>query len=160
MFYTGGGNKQAVVQSPQRLERLQRLVDGGVGVVMIHQAVRYPTAFADLARSWLGGVHLPGASHRGHWHSSHRDFPDHPVTRGVQPWKIRDGWHNRIQFVDGLCGVTPLVWSGATHAGSSAGGVADIVCWAYERPQGGRSFCSPVSTPTPPGPSPGSANSL
>src|SRR5512136_330979 len=47
VYYAGGGNEQAALQSPQRLERLQRLVDSGVGVVMIHQAVRYPTAFAD-----------------------------------------------------------------------------------------------------------------
>jgi hypothetical protein len=33
------------------------------------------------------------------------------------------------------------VWSGRKHRGSSAGGRADVVAWAFERPRGGRSFC-------------------
>jgi hypothetical protein len=38
-------------------------------------------------------------------------------------------------------GVTPLVWSSRARGGSSLGGAADVVAWAYERPGGGRSFC-------------------
>jgi hypothetical protein len=37
-------------------------------------------------------------------------------------------------------GVTPLVWSGKEYAGSRAGLDRDIVSWAYDRPDGGRSF--------------------
>ena len=40
-----------------------------------------------------------------------------------------------------MSGVTPLVWSSRTHRGASQGGVADVVSWTYERPDGGRSFC-------------------
>jgi hypothetical protein len=141
VFYTGGLDKHAFLQSAQRIERLQRSIDNGVGVVMIHQAVRYPHALAARATSWIGGVHLPGRSRRGHWHTHHTDFPSHAVTRGVQPWRIIDGWLNHIQFVDGMHGVTPLLWSSRKHGGSSTGGAADVVSWTYDRPAGGRSFC-------------------
>lgn len=141
LFYTDGGGNHPLLQSAPRRERVQQLVGQGVGLVMIHRAVRCPAEVASLMSSWLGGVYVPGKSARGHWESDHRDFVVHPVTHGVQPWRMRDGWHNRIQFVDGMRGVTPLLWSSATHAGSSAGGAADIVCWAYERPERGRSFC-------------------
>lgn len=139
--YGAGGGKQAFLRSAQRIERLQQLVDGGVGLVMIHQAVSYPPELAGRATAWLGGAHVRGSSGLGHWRTQHRDFPAHPATRGVQPWKILDGWLNEVRFVEGMRGVTPLVWSGQKHRGSCAGGAADVVCWAYERPGRGRSFC-------------------
>ncbi len=108
---------------------------------MIHQAVSSTPDLASRMSSWLGGVHVPAESARGHWHTHHREFPQHPVTRGVDAWAVKDGWLNAIRFIDGLCGITPLVWSGPAHRGSSAGGTADVVAWAYDRPDGGRSFC-------------------
>ncbi len=140
VFYTDGGGKQAFLSSPKRIERVQSLVDGKVGIVMIHQAVDFPAEFAERAKSWLGGIYLAGKSGRGHWDSKHVDFPTHSITYGVTPWEINDGWLNKIQFVDAMRGITPLVWSGKEYAGSRAGLNDDIVAWAYERPTGGRSF--------------------
>jgi Trehalose utilisation len=141
VIYSGGGHKLALLQSPQRIDRLQQLIDQGVGMVMIHQAVSYPPEFTRRATDWIGGAHVAGQSARGHWTTLHREFPAHPVTRGVDAWTITDGWLNRIQFTHGLRGVTPLLWAGPQHRGSSAGGAADVVSWAYERADGGRSFC-------------------
>ncbi len=140
VFYTDGGGKQAFLTTPARVAKMQSLVDAGVGIVMIHQAVDYPDEFAEQAKSWLGGVYLTGRSGRGHWDSHHVDFPNHPIARGVTPWKINDGWLNVIVFVDQMQGIVPLVWSGKEYAGSRAGLNDDIVGWAYERPRGGRSF--------------------
>ncbi len=140
VFYTDGGGSQAFLSSPNRIATLQALVDAGVGIVMIHQAVDFPDSMQAQATGWLGGVYVKSASARGHWDSNHVDFPKHPITRGVTPWKINDGWLNAIQFVDGMRGVTALVWSGKQYAGSRSGLDKDIVAWAYERPKGGRSF--------------------
>jgi hypothetical protein len=140
VFYTDGGGKQAFLKTPKRIARMQALADAGVGLVCIHQAVDFPAQFAAQGKSWLGGVYLTGKSGRGHWPSSHVEFPEHPVTRGVQPWKINDGWLNELVFVDDLTGITPLVWSGKVYQGSRSGRTADIVGWAYQRPDGGRSF--------------------
>jgi hypothetical protein len=141
VFYTGGLAKHAFLTSAHRIGRLQHLVDRGAGIVMIHQAVMYPRDFARQATAWIGGAHVPGKSARGHWRTHHREFPVHPVTRGVRPWKIRDGWLNGIQFAEGMRGITPLVWSSSKYGGSSEGGAADVVSWTYDRPDGGRSFC-------------------
>src|SRR5215470_293950 len=140
VVYSGGGRKLPWLHSPPRVDRLQQLIDRGVGLVAIHQAVSYPRELAGLARGWMGGVHLAGQSDRGHWPSHHRDFPPHPATRGVGAWEITDGWLREIEFVDAMRGVTPLIWSGREFRGSSRGGPADIVAWSYERPGGGRSF--------------------
>ena len=140
VFYTDGGGKQAFLNSPQRIAKLQALVDAGVGIVMIHQAIDFPDKFAEQGRSWLGGVYQKDKSGRGHWPSNHIDFPSHPVTSGVTPWQINDGWLNGIQFVEGMKGITPLVWSGKDIEESRAGLDNHIVAWTYDRPAGGRSF--------------------
>ena len=140
VFYTDGGGSQAFLKSAARIQKVQSLVDGGTGIVVIHQAVDFPEVNAEQAKGWLGGIYVKSHSARGHWDSNHVDFPVHPVTRGVTPWKINDGWLNAIQFADGMQGISPLVWSGKEYAGSRAGLDKDIVAWAYERPKGGRSF--------------------
>jgi Trehalose utilisation len=140
VFYTDGGGSQAFLKTLERIARIQSFADQGVGIVMIHQAVDFPEVNAQQAKSWLGGVYVKSASARGHWDSNHVDFPRHPITRGVTPWAINDGWLNAIQFVEGMNGISPLVWSGKEYAGSRAGLAKDIVAWAYERPSGGRSF--------------------
>jgi hypothetical protein len=137
VVYSGGNRKLALLNSPQRIATIQGLVDAGLGMVMVHQAVSYPPEHAASAARWLGGVHLAGRSTRGHWAARHADFPEHPVTRGVAAWDSRDGW----LAGDGMRGVTPLVWSGPDPRGRSTGGNADVVSWAFERPDGGRSFC-------------------
>ena len=140
VFYTDGGGKQAFLKTPERIARMQSLVDAGVGLVLIHQAVDFPDEQADMGRAWIGGVYRKAKSGRGHWPSVHSQFPAHPISRGVEPWKIKDGWLNGLQFADGMTGVTPLVWSGKEVEESRAGLDAHIVGWAYERPHGGRSF--------------------
>jgi len=140
VFYTDGGGKQAFLANSQRIEKMQQLAKAGVGLVMIHQAVDYPSEHAERALSWLGGIYAADKSGRGHWPSRHVDFPSHVVTRGVEPWEVNDGWLNELQFVKGMQGITPLVWSGKKYEGSRAGLDADIVGFAYERPEGGRSF--------------------
>ena len=139
--YSGGGGKQPFLGSAERIERIQRRVDRGMGLVMIHQAVSFPPELAARAARWLGGAHVRTRSGGGHWWTHHRDFPEHPATRGVRPWRIRDGWLNGVEFAADADGVVPLVWAGPRHRGSRAGGAADVVCWTWERPDGGRSFC-------------------
>ena len=140
VFYTDGGGKQAFLSKPERIEKMQQLAAAKVGLVMIHQAVDFPAEQADRAIGWLGGIYVAGKSGRGHWPSHHVDFPDHAIARGVTPWEINDGWLNQLQFVEGMKGLTPLVWSGKKYEGSRAGLDPDIVGFAYERPDGGRSF--------------------
>jgi len=139
--YDGGGGNQGFLQTAERIECIQSAVDAGAGLTMIHKAIAFPTTLTERGTAWMGGTYVPGMSHRGHWKSQHLDFPHHPVTSGVEPWRIYDGWLNNIQFVDEMRGITPLLWSGEQHGGSCNGGHQDVVAWAYSRPHNGRSFC-------------------
>lgn len=140
VFYDKGGGRQGFLATPGRIRRLEQAAAAGAGLIMIHQTVGFPEAHRALGTDLLGGVYASGVSGRGHWQSSHSVFPDHPVTRGVEAWHIRDGWLNGIAFRPGLDGVTPLLWSGKRAGGSPQGGEQDIVAWAFDRPGGGRSF--------------------
>ena len=140
VFYDKGGGKQGFLATAERIACLEQAAAAGTGIVMIHQTVGFPREHVELGKRLLGGVYATGMSQRGHWKTEHTSFPRHPVTRGVQPWKILDGWLSGIVFNDGMPGVTPLLWSGRRHGGSAEGGNSDIVSWAYERPDGGRSF--------------------
>lgn len=139
VFYTDGAGKQAYLATPERIARIQKRVDAGVGLVSLHQAVEFSPAFAKQSMAWTGAVYTPLSS-RGHWDSTHDHFPAHSVTRGVTPWSINDGWLNHFQFTGGMAGITPLVWSGKMQKGSPEGGNGDVVAWAFDRPGGGRSF--------------------
>ncbi len=139
VFYTDGAGKQAYLQTPERIKVIQALVDAGVGLTSIHQAVEFPSTLAKQSAEWIG-ANYNALSGRGHWDSSHDSFPDHPLTRGVTPWKINDGWLNQFKFPVGGKNVTPLVWSGKVHLGTAAGGSKDIVRWTFDRADGGRSF--------------------
>ena len=141
VFYTDGGGKQAFLKNAKRIKKMQTLADEGVGFTMIHQAVDFPSEYVEQAKTWVGGVYVKsGDAPRGHWESQHLEFPTHAITRGIEPWKINDGWLCGIQFVENKTGVTPLVWSGKKYAGSRAGLDPDIVGWAYERKGKGRAF--------------------
>ncbi|HRH95971.1 MAG TPA: ThuA domain-containing protein [Prosthecobacter sp.] len=139
VFYTDGGGKQAYLATPEHVALVQKLADGKTGLVNIHQAVEFPPEFAKQSADWTGGVYN-ALSSRGHWDSVHDKFPEHPITRGVTPWKINDGWLNHLKFPAGMKGITPLVWSGKEALGSPDGGDKDIVSWTFDRASGGRSF--------------------
>ena len=140
VFYTDGGGKQAYLASPERITVIQKQIDRGVGLVSIHQAVEFPPQLAKQAGEWMGAVYNKVLSGRGHWDSKHETFPEHPVTRGVTPWALNDGWLNRFKFDTGMAGVTPAVWSGKEHLGSPKGGTKDVVSWTFDHADGGHSF--------------------
>jgi hypothetical protein len=133
-----GGDKHAFLQEG-RLAQVQKLADAGVGLVQFHQGVDVPNDLGDRMRSLMGAAWEKGYSQRAHWVAEFNRFPDHPVFRGVKPFKIDDGWLYRLRFVPEMKGVTPLLRTVSPKAGKDTGTEA-IVSWLYERPGGGRSF--------------------
>jgi len=139
VFFFDGGDKHGVLKG-KRAEEVQKLVDAGVGFVQFHQAADYPTDFGVRARSWAGGCWEKGLSSRAHWVDEFKNFPTHPVTRGVAPFKIDDGWLYKLHFNDGMKGITPLLRTPDPKAKSKPIDNDSTVSWAYDREGGGRSF--------------------
>jgi hypothetical protein len=139
VFFFDGAEKHALLTA-DRLAQVQKLAAAGVGLVHFHQVIDYPKELGDRARSWMGGAFEKGYSQRAHWVAEFAKFADHPVSRGVAPFQIDDGWLYKIRFVPELKGVTPLLRTVSPKASSAESGNEAIVSWLYERPEGGRSF--------------------
>ena len=144
--FLDGGGKHPFIE-PSRLKRLQSLMDAGVGLVVLHQAVDCPRGLAEPVLSWLGAVWQPDIGCRGHWDMEFSNLPDHPTLRGVKSFAAPgDGWLYNLHFAPGMKGVTPLLRGAVpessrttVHARQNPGR-SEIIAWAFERPAGGRSF--------------------
>ncbi len=143
LIFMDGGEKCAILE-PARWSKMKQLMDNGVGFVALHQAVEVPAAQAADFKSWLGAVWQKDIGSRGHWDMSFADFPKHETLRGVQPFAApKDGWLFNLHFAEK--GVTPLLTgllpdsARSTADAKAHAGRAEVIAWAYERDNGGRS---------------------
>jgi trehalose utilization protein len=140
VFFFDGGDKHALLKD-DHMAQMQKLLDAGVGLVQLHQAIDYPKDLGDRVRGWCGAAWEKGFSQRAHWVTEFKTFPEHPVCRGVQPFKIDDGWLSKLRFVPDMKGVTPILRTADPKAPAGQKGTTDdIVGWTYERSGGGRAF--------------------
>jgi type 1 glutamine amidotransferase len=139
VFFQDGGDKHAMLKG-DRMAGLQKLTDAGVGLVMLHQGVDIAKDKGDRMRAWMGAAWEKGYSQRAHWVDTFKSFPDHPITRGVKPFKIDDGYLYKLRFADDKKRVTPLLRTVNPKTPGAKLDDAAIVSWAFERQDGGRSF--------------------
>jgi type 1 glutamine amidotransferase len=155
VFFMDGGKAHPIVQK-DHLEKIQKLTDKGVGLICLHYAVEVPKGTpGDKFNDWIGGYYETGFSTNPHWTADITKFPEHPTTRGVKPFSIRDEWYFNIRFRPEMKGVTPILAAkpdDKTRQGVSASprgpyqhivdakGREEVLAWAVERPDGGRGF--------------------
>jgi hypothetical protein len=129
---------------PSRWDHMKRLIDAGTGFVMLHQSADVPADHAAEMKSWLGAVWQKETGCRGHWDMDFNEIPKHAITRAVTPFHVPfDGWLFNLDFAPGaiplLSGAIPdkarTTADAKMHMGRN-----EVVAWAYERPNGGRSF--------------------
>ena len=145
VFFMDGGSGHPIIQN-KHMEKVQKLMDAGAGFVNIHYAVEYPKEHGERILSWLGGYYETGYSTNPHWKAEIRTLPDHAITRGVEPFTIQDEWYYNIRFEPHMKGVTPILK--ATPPDNTRGtpeakkhpGREEILAWAFDRANDGRSF--------------------
>jgi Trehalose utilisation len=159
VIYADGGNGHPVLAAPGRKETIQKLVDRGAGIMMMHYAVECGKqedgqgASAELFKDWIGGVYETGFSCNPIWEADYEKYPDHPICRGLKPFKIRDEWYFSIRFPEEMKGVKSLLVaapSDETRDGpyvypkgpyphiQAKKGEEETMMWCMERPGGGR----------------------
>jgi type 1 glutamine amidotransferase len=156
VIYSDGGGGHPLLKD-KRLDTIASLIRRGTGLCCIHYAVE-PTQekgereFLD----WIGGCFELNRSVNPTWIADFENPPDHPITRGVKPFKLRDEWYFYMRFREDMTGVTPILNAVAPpstmdradgpHEGNPAvresvrKGEIQHMAWAYERPDGGRGF--------------------
>jgi len=146
VLYMDGGGGHPLIR-PDRMELMRKLIDAQCGFVNLHYAVEYPKRPGDTnILSWLGGDYEQGYSINPHWVAKFDGLPDHPITRGVNPFTINDEWYFNIRFPAAMKGVRPILVATppddkrGTPAAKNHPGRPEVVAWAFERPDGGRGF--------------------
>lgn len=155
VFFMDGGGGHPIIQG-DHLETIQKLMDRGVGLACLHYAVEVPKGRpGDKFLEWIGGYYESGFSTNPHWVAEVKTLPEHPITRGVEPFAVRDEWYYNIRFRPEMKGITPILVakpddearSGSTSSPrgpfphiQAARGRDEVVAWAVERPDGGRGF--------------------
>lgn len=158
IFISADGGVRHIALQGDGLAVLEKAIAKGAGLGLMHYAVE-PTKEKGQAEflRWVGGAFEAFWSVNPHWDAEFKSFPNHPVTRGVKPFTLRDEWYCHLRFVDGMKGVTPLLVAvpdaasttkrpDGAHSGNPAmraafaRGDQQTVSWAYERPDGGRGF--------------------
>lgn len=167
IFYMdGGGGHEVVQENGRRMQLVDRLASEGVGIGCMHFAVEIvPDQAGKEFKRWIGGHYEHMFSCNPIWEPEFSELPEHPITRGVAPFKIKDEWYFNMRFVDEVAGnadtkttsghFTPILVASPSddvrdgpyvypqgpypHIESNRGR-AEAMMWALERPNGGRGF--------------------
>lgn len=156
-IYSDGGGGHPFIQG-DRLKVLDGHVQKGVGLGCIHYAVEVPKdkGGAEFLR-WIGGYFETDWSVNPHWLADFQSLPNHPVARGVKPFKMQDEWYYHMRFPEGMKGVTPILSAlppketlnrpDGPHSNNPHVRKAVLeekqpqhLMWVCERPDGGRGF--------------------
>ncbi len=143
--------------SESNWKALDEIAKKGVGIAYLHYALDPGKEYGKYLLNWIGGYYEQFWSVNPFWLADFKALPNHPITRGVRPFKVTDEWYYHMRFVENMAGVTPILTAvppnstrkgkDGPHSGNpevrSRMGMPEHVAWAYERPAGGRGFgCS------------------
>jgi type 1 glutamine amidotransferase len=155
LFFMDGGDNHPMIQG-DHLKIIGELMKKGVGLACLHYAVEVPKdRGGSVFLQWIGGYYETRFSTNPVWDAEIKSLPNHPITRGVKPFTVRDEWYFNIRFRPNMEGLTPILVakpSDETRQGKTssprgpypdivaAKGRDEVLAWAVERPDGGRGF--------------------
>jgi type 1 glutamine amidotransferase len=123
-------------QDPRRLEALAQVAKRGGGIVALHWAMGTKDAkYIEGSQKLLGGIH--GGPDRKYKVVKDVEVQiadaKHPVAAGLKDFRASDEFYYELKFVKSEDSVKPLVRVTIDDK-------PQTVAWAWERPDGGRSF--------------------
>jgi type 1 glutamine amidotransferase len=120
---------------PRRQEALTQLAARGGGLAALHWAIgsREVEPIAPFQKLF-GGCHGgPDRKYQVLRTELRPAEPLHDIARGIAPLQLRDEFYYRLKFVVATPGVEPVMQA-------LIDGQLETVAWAWQRPDGGRSF--------------------
>ena len=158
LIYADGGRGHPAIQS-ERLKIVEGLAAKGVGLGFAHYAVEVPTGVpGDAMHRFIGGFYEDKFSVNPMWKPAFDKLPDHPVTRGVEPFATHDEWYFNMRWTSEptvKARITPILVAtpsdevrkgpyvfpkGPYDHVVADSGKAETMMWVYEGPNGGRGF--------------------
>jgi hypothetical protein len=167
IIYADGGEKHPAMQ-PGHLAKIESLAAKGVGLGMLHYGVTVPVETGGpVYKRLMGGHYEEDFSCNPLWEPAFEPLPEHPITRGVKPFRALDEWYFSLRFADAFAPgnkpatatdgtkFLPILVATPTDATRNGPyvhpkgpyphiiadkGRAETMMWCIERPDGGRSF--------------------
>jgi type 1 glutamine amidotransferase len=128
-----------------RLKYLESLLEKGAGLVCLHYSTFAPKEKAGgKFLDWIGGYFdYESGDSANKWFSKietreFKVFPataGHPVTKGVEPFKIEEEFYFNIRFPEEKGNITPIATLDPEKKDWSK-----VVGWVIQRPNGARGF--------------------
>lgn len=157
VIYSDGGPTHPLLQG-KNLQSVDDLARAGVGIGLMHYAVEISAGVGGESMTrWIGGHYVDGESCNPIWEARFDSLPDHPVSRGVEPFSTVDEWYFNIRFASGAASNAvrvapilvatpsadvrsgPYVWpKGPYDHIVAAAGRSETLMWVAERDDGGR----------------------
>jgi hypothetical protein len=158
LIYSDGGGGNPAIQR-DHMKVIDGLAAKGVGLGFAHYAVEVPAgAPGEAMHRWIGGYYETNYSVNPMWAPAFDSFPNHPITRGVKPFSTHDEWYFNMRWTADAAAkgrLLPILTAKPSdevrkgpyvsprgpypHIIADSGKV-ETMMWAYERPDGGRSF--------------------
>lgn len=158
LIYADGRRGHPGIQG-ERMKILDGLAARGVGLGFAHYGVEVPPgAPGDAMHRWIGGYYEHEYSVNPMWAPKFEKLPNHPVTRGVQPFATHDEWYFNMRWTSDAgakARVTPMLVAtpsdevrkgpyvhprGPYEHIVADSGRAETMMWLFERADGGRGF--------------------
>lgn len=135
-FSDGGGANPLIVDD--RLATIGRLMEKGVGLVLVHYSVEVPKekGGAELLK-WIGGYYeRPYSQNPMNDCEAIQASPKHPISRGWKSFTGKDEYYYKIRFNENDKRVTPILVAMLPKNAPNR----EVIAWATERADGGRGF--------------------
>lgn len=131
--------------SEDRVREFDQLLSRGKGFLTFHFSTFTPDQYAEQILRWSGGYFDWETNGQREWYSAittkeaevKLGSPDHPISRGLKPFTMREEFYYNIRFSPKDESLKPI-WVVPSLEGREPNG--DIVAWARERADGGRGF--------------------
>lgn len=153
LLYADGGGGHPFIQDG-RLAIISDLMSRGVGLMCVHYAVEVPKDKGGKQfQDWIGGYYEHQWSCNPMWTPEFTDLPEHPITRGVKPFSIRDEWYFNMRFRPDSKDIKPILVAKPSDAVRNGPyvyprgpyphiqkekGRSETMMWALERKDSGR----------------------
>jgi len=146
IFFTSDGTDRTETHHPlyvgDRLKVIDRQMQRGCGLVFFHWSTFHSKRFHDQITEWVGGYfdYESGPPPR-HWYSAIQTWnaeaapQEHPITRGVKPFRVEEEFYYRIRFRENDPRLKPIITTRPPNEKEDY-----AVGWAVERKDGGRGF--------------------
>ena len=146
IFFTTDGTDHAETNHSlyvgDHFKVIEQQMKRGCGLVFFHWSTFHPKRYHEQITEWVGGYfdYESGPPPRN-WYSAIQTWQadsvpqEHPITRGVKPFRTEEEYYYRMRFRDNDQGLKPII---TTRPPKETEDYA--VGWAVERKGGGRGF--------------------